>query len=98
MLIYVVKSSSRSFCRAWDRIIIGRDDSDRLICGLTQIHLDFVRYPLQYRRFLEPDPFRNPHVLLRHYFSEHPKEINPCCLNQVEPVHHAESINDQAPD
>ncbi|GFX22293.1 hypothetical protein TNCV_2951341 [Trichonephila clavipes] len=27
MLIYVVKSSSRSFCRAWDRVIISRDDS-----------------------------------------------------------------------
>ncbi|GFY09634.1 hypothetical protein TNCV_381291 [Trichonephila clavipes] len=31
MLIYVVKSSSRSFCRAWDRVIIGRDDSVRLL-------------------------------------------------------------------
>ncbi|GFV34369.1 hypothetical protein TNCV_4023841 [Trichonephila clavipes] len=30
MLKYVVKSGSRSFCRAWDRVIIGRDDSDRL--------------------------------------------------------------------
>ncbi|GFU65423.1 hypothetical protein TNCV_633461 [Trichonephila clavipes] len=33
MLIYVVKSSSRSFCRAWERVIIGRDDSDRLGLG-----------------------------------------------------------------
>ncbi|GFW63602.1 hypothetical protein TNCV_4328901 [Trichonephila clavipes] len=32
MLIYVVKT--RSFCRAWDRVIIGRDDSDRLIRNL----------------------------------------------------------------
>ncbi|GFX90774.1 hypothetical protein TNCV_3166051 [Trichonephila clavipes] len=34
ILIYVVKSSSRSFCRAWDRVIIGRDDSDRLVRNL----------------------------------------------------------------
>ncbi|GFW99337.1 uncharacterized protein TNCV_3981611 [Trichonephila clavipes] len=34
MMIYVVKSSSRSFCRAWDRVIIGRDDSDRLVRNL----------------------------------------------------------------
>ncbi|GFU93705.1 hypothetical protein TNCV_2185851 [Trichonephila clavipes] len=34
MLIYVVKSSSRSFCRAWDRVIIGRDDADRLVRNL----------------------------------------------------------------
>ncbi|GFU73128.1 hypothetical protein TNCV_1354191 [Trichonephila clavipes] len=34
MLIYVVKSSSQSFCRAWDRVIIGRDDSDRLVRNL----------------------------------------------------------------
>ncbi|GFS53693.1 hypothetical protein TNCV_731031 [Trichonephila clavipes] len=34
MLIYEVKSSSMSFCRAWDRVIIGRDDSDRLVRNL----------------------------------------------------------------
>ncbi|GFU88624.1 hypothetical protein TNCV_4443011 [Trichonephila clavipes] len=32
MLKYVVKSSS--FCRAWDRVIISRDDSDRLVRNL----------------------------------------------------------------
>ncbi|GFT46638.1 hypothetical protein TNCV_3184631 [Trichonephila clavipes] len=31
MLIYVMKSSSGSYCRAWDPVIIGRDDSDRLV-------------------------------------------------------------------
>ncbi|GFY22564.1 hypothetical protein TNCV_2178251 [Trichonephila clavipes] len=34
MLIYVVKSSSKSFCKTWDRVIIGRDDSDRLVRNL----------------------------------------------------------------
>ncbi|GFT07573.1 hypothetical protein TNCV_4045381 [Trichonephila clavipes] len=34
MLVYGVKSSSRSFCRAWDRVIIGRDHSDRLVRNL----------------------------------------------------------------
>ncbi|GFV79393.1 DUF4817 domain-containing protein [Trichonephila clavipes] len=35
MLIYVVKSSSKSFFRAWDRVIIGREDSNRLVRNLS---------------------------------------------------------------
>ncbi|GFU32059.1 probable RNA-directed DNA polymerase from transposon BS [Trichonephila clavipes] len=38
MLIYVVKSSFRSFCRAWDRVIIDRDDSDRLVRNLRRTY------------------------------------------------------------
>ncbi|GFX53038.1 hypothetical protein TNCV_1654971 [Trichonephila clavipes] len=51
MLIYVVKSSSRSFCRAWDRVIIGRDDSDRLVKNLSELLQQKPRWEMHITKF-----------------------------------------------
>ncbi|GFX98848.1 retrovirus-related Pol polyprotein from transposon 297 [Trichonephila clavipes] len=59
MLIYVVKSSSRSFCTAWDRVIIGRDDSDRLVRNLSPLGAE--------KPFISEEVYRK-------YFSYRPRQ------------------------
>ncbi|GFV61001.1 hypothetical protein TNCV_3845801 [Trichonephila clavipes] len=69
MLKYEVKSSSRSFCRAWDRVITGSDDSDRLDRNLSADRLrskNQLRLIARLKVRLNCGQHNYAHFLMRH--------------------------------